>query len=164
MDSSTRFLLRFLFGIQKVFEQSEFFVFSTRLTRITDILKRNRWTQALADISRRVNDWSGGTQIGRCLKIFNERYARGMATGPRVIILISDGWDRGEPELLEKEMKRLKRRARRIIWMNPLLETPGYQPICLGMKAALPYVDHFLSASSLKGFKILGEVLILQLV
>jgi hypothetical protein len=87
-----------------------------------------------------------------------------MATGPRVIILISDGWDRGEPELLEKEMKRLKRRARRIIWMNPLLETPGYQPICLGMKAALPYVDHFLSASSLKGFKILGEVLILQLV
>ena len=160
MNSSTRFLLRFLFGIQKVFEQSESFVFSTRLTRITDILKRNRWTQALADISRRVHDWSGGTQIGRCLKIFNDRYARGMTAGSTVVILISDGWDLGEPELLEKEMKGLKRRARRLIWLNPLLGTPDYRPICQGMRTALPFIDHFLPASSLKNFQDLGDVLL----
>jgi hypothetical protein len=76
-----------------------------------------------------------------------------------VVILISDGWDRGDPGLLSSEMKRLKRRARRIIWMNPLLETPGYQPICLGMKAALPYIDHFIPASSLKSFQELGGIL-----
>ena len=160
MNSSTRFLLRFLFGIQKVFEQSESFVFSTRLTRITDILKRNRWTQALADISRRVQDWSGGTQIGRCLKIFNDRYARGMTAGSTVVILISDGWDLGEPELLEKEMKGLKRRARRLIWLNPLLGTPDYRPICQGMRTALPFIDHFLPAGSLKNFQDLGDVLL----
>ncbi len=162
MDSSTRFLLRFLFGIQKVFEQSELFVFSTRLTRITDILKRNRWNQALADISRRVHDWSGGTQIGRCLKIFNERCVRGMTAGSMVVILISDGWDRGEPELLEKEMKVLKRKARRLIWLNPLLGTPEYRPVCQGMRTALPFIDHFLPAHNLKGWKTLGEILLAE--
>ncbi len=162
MDSSTRFLLRFLFGIQRVFAQSESFVFSTRLTRITDILNRNRWSQALAHISRRVQDWSGGTQIGRCLKIFSDRYLRGMAVGSTVVILISDGWDRGEPELLEKEMKGLKRRARKLIWLNPLLGTPEYRPICQGMRTALPFIDHFLPAHNLKGWKTLGEVLLAE--
>jgi uncharacterized protein len=162
MDASTRFLLRFLFGMEKAFKQSEFFVFSTRLTRITDIFRRNRWTQALADISGRVQDWSGGTQIGHCLKIFNERYARGMAAGSPVIILISDGWDRGEPELLEKEMKRLRRRSRRLIWLNPLLGTPDYQPLCQGMRTALPYLDYFLPATTLKGLKVMGDVLLAQ--
>lgn len=162
MDSSTRFLLRFLFGIQKVFPRSESFVFSTRLTRITDILNRNRWAQALADISRRVQDWSGGTQIGRCLKMFNDRHLRGMTAGSSVVVLISDGWDRGEPELLEKEMKGLKRRARKLIWLNPLLGTPEYRPICQGMRTALPFIDHFLSAHNLKGWKTLGEVLLAE--
>ena len=162
MDSSTRFLLQFLFGIQKVFEQSESFVFSTRLTRITDILKRNRWAQALADISLRVQDWSGGTQIGRCLKVFNDRYLRGLTAGSTVVILISDGWDRGEPELLEKEMRGLKRRARKLIWLNPLLGTLEYRPICQGMRTALPFIDYFLPAHNLKSWKTLGEVLLAE--
>ena len=159
MDASTRFILRFLFGMQKVFQESEFFVFSTRLTRITDLLKRNRWAQVLADISRRVQDWSGGTKIGHCLELFNERYARGMTPGSAVVILISDGWDRGEPELLEGEMKRLKRRSRCLIWLNPLLGNPDYRPFCQGMRTALPYIDYFLSANTLKGWKGLTHAL-----
>jgi uncharacterized protein with von Willebrand factor type A (vWA) domain len=160
MDASTRFILLFFHGLQRAFRRSETFVFSTRLTRITELLKRNRWPAALKSIGERVQDWSGGTRIGQCLRVFNERYAKGLAAGSMIVIFISDGWDRGDPGLLESEMKRLKRRARRIIWMNPLLETPGYQPICLGMKAALPYIDHLLSVNSLKSFKGLGEILI----
>jgi len=147
-------------GCRRSFRKSETFVFSTRLTRITDILKRNRWAQALADISRRARDWSGGTKIGHCLKVFNERYARGMTASSSAIILISDGWDRGEPELLEAEMKRLKRRASRLIWLNPLMGTPDYRPLCQGMRTALPYVDYFLPANTLKGWKTLGDVLL----
>ena len=160
MDASTRFILQFFFGMQKIFRKSETFVFSTRLTRITDILKRNRWAQALADISRRARDWSGGTKIGHCLKVFNERYARGMTAASSAIILISDGWDRGEPELLEAEMKRIKRRASRLIWLNPLMGTPDYRPLCQGMRTALPYVDYFRPANTLKGWKTLGDVLV----
>jgi uncharacterized protein len=160
MDPSTRFILLFFHGLQRAFHRSETFVFSTRLTRITELLKRNRWPAALKAIGERAQDWSGGTRIGQCLRIFNERYAKGLAAGSMIVILLSDGWDRGDPGLLSSEMKRLKRRARRIIWMNPLLETPGYQPICLGMKSALPYIDHFIPASSLKNFRELGEILI----
>ncbi len=160
MDASTRLILFFFQGLQRAFRRSETFVFSTRLTRITEILKRNRLPVALKIIGERARDWSGGTRIGQCLRIFNERYAKGLASGSMIVIFISDGWDRGDPGLLESEMKRLKRRARRIIWMNPLLETPGYQPICLGMQAALPYIDHFLPAHNLRSFKRLGEVLL----
>ena len=160
MDASTRFILLFFQGLQRAFRRSETFVFSTRLTRITELLKRNRWPAALKAIGERAQDWSGGTRIGQCLRIFNERYAKGLASGSMIVIFISDGWDRGDPGLLESEMKRLKRRARRIIWMNPLLETPGYQPICLGMRAALPYIDHFIPACSLKSLQGLGEILI----
>ncbi len=160
MEAATRFSLQFFHGMQRSFPRNETFVFSTRLTRITELLKRTGWPGALKKIGERAQDWSGGTRIGECLRVFNERYARGLSAGSMVVIFISDGWDRGDAALLETEMKRLKRRARRVIWMNPLLETPGYQPICRGMKAALPHIDHFLPASSLKSFKGLGEVLI----
>jgi uncharacterized protein with von Willebrand factor type A (vWA) domain len=159
MDASTRFILQFFFGLQKIFPRSETLVFSTRLTRITDILRQYRWGEALAALGKRVQDWSGGTKIGQCLHVFNERYARTLAAQSAVIILISDGWDRGDAELLDEEMKRLKRKARRVIWMNPLLASPEYRPLCQGMRTALPYVDHFLPASTLKGLKSMGEVL-----
>jgi uncharacterized protein with von Willebrand factor type A (vWA) domain len=159
MDASTRFILQFFFGLQKIFPRSETLVFSTRLTRITDILRHYRWAEALTAMGRRVQDWSGGTKIGQSLHVFNERYARTLAAQSAVIILISDGWDRGEPELLDAEMKRLKRKARRVIWMNPLLASPEYRPLCQGMRTALPYVDHFLPASTLQGLKSMGEIL-----
>ena len=160
MDASTRFILQFFFGLQKIFPRSETLVFSTRLTRITDILRHYRWGEALTAMGKRVQDWSGGTQIGQCLHLFNERYARTLAAQSAVVILISDGWDRGEPELLDVEMKRIKRKARRVIWMNPLLGSPEYRPLCQGMRTALPYVDHFLPASTLRGLKSLGEILV----
>jgi uncharacterized protein with von Willebrand factor type A (vWA) domain len=160
MDPALTFVLQFFFTMQRTFRNSETFVFSTRLTRITDILKRNRWPEALKAISQRVQDWSGGTRIGACLDIFNDRYMKGLAAGSAVLIFISDGWDRGEPEILGAEMKRLKRRARRIIWMNPLLNAPDYEPLCLGMRTALPYVDHFLPVHNLLALKTLGETLI----
>jgi hypothetical protein len=160
MDPALTFVLQFFFTMQRAFRNSETFVFSTRLTRITDILKRNRWPEALKAISQRVQDWSGGTRIGACLDIFNDRYMKGLASGSAILIFISDGWDRGEPELLAAEMKRLKRRARRIIWMNPLLSAPDYEPLCLGMRTALPYVDHFLPVHNLSALKTLGETLI----
>jgi len=159
MDASTRFILQFFFGLQKIFPRSETLVFSTRLTRITDILRHYRWAEALTAMGKRVQDWSGGTKIGQSLRAFNERYARTLAAQSAVIILISDGWDRGDPELLDAEMKRLKRKARRVIWMNPLLASPEYRPLCQGMRTALPYVDHFLPASTLKGLKSMGEIL-----
>ena len=159
MDASTRFILQFFFGLQKIFPRSETFAFSTRLTRITDILRRYKRVEALTAISQRVPDWSGGTKIGQCLRMFNERYARALAAESAVVILVSDGWDRGDPELLDIEMKRLKRKARRLIWMNPLLAAPEYRPLCQGMRTALPYIDHFLPASTLRGLKSMGEVL-----
>ena len=159
MEASTRFTLQFIFGLQKVFRRSESFVFSTRLTRITDIVRRNRENSALTILGRMVQDWSGGTRLGPCLKSFNDVYGNGMAAGSAVVILFSDGWDRGDPAVLDAEMKRLKRRARRIIWMNPLKGTAGYQPLTRGMLAALPYIDDFLPAGNLKDLKDLGSAL-----
>ncbi len=159
MDPALTFVLQFFFSMQRAFRNSETFVFSTRLTRITDILKRNRWPEALKAISQRVQDWSGGTRIGECLDVFNDRYMKGLAAGSAILIFISDGWDRGESELLAAEMKLLKRRARRIIWMNPLLGAPDYEPLCLGMRTALPFIDHFLPAHNLLALKNLGETL-----
>jgi len=159
MDPALTFVLQFFFRMQRSFPRSETFVFSTRLTRITDILRRNRWPDALQAIGQRARDWSGGTRIGECLEVFNDRYMKGLAAGSAILIFISDGWDRGEPELLAAEMKLLKRRARRIIWMNPLLGAPDYEPLCLGMRTALPYIDHFLPAHNLLALKNLGEVL-----
>jgi len=159
MEASTRLILQFFFGLQRVFWRTETFVFSTRLTRITDILKRNNHGEALMAISRLVQDWAGGTRIGQCLRVFNERYGNALKVGSAVVILLSDGWDRGDSELLDWEMKRLKRRVRRLIWMSPLLGTPGYRPLCLGMRTALPYVDYFLPANTLKGLKAMGRIL-----
>ena len=159
MDASTLYTLQFIFGLHRVFHRSEYFVFSTRLTRITDILKHQRWRRALAMIGERVQDWSGGTKIGYCLKLFNQRYGSSLPPGGAAIIIISDGWDRGDTALLDAEMKQLRRKARRLIWMNPLLGSPGYQPLAKGMSTALPHIDHFLPASNLKGLKVLGKVL-----
>jgi len=159
MEDATRFTLQFIFGLQKAFRRSEAFVFSTGLTRVTDVVKKNQRGNALTLLGRRVPDWSGGTRLGACLKTFNDIYGKGMAAGSAVVILFSDGWDRGDPAVLDAEMKRLKRRARRIIWMNPLLGSPGYRPLTRGMRAALPYIDDFLPAGNLKDLKNLGSAL-----
>ena len=113
---------------------------------------------ALRDVSRVVEDWSGGTRIGDAIKTFNFRMGRGASSRPgAVVLIISDGWDRGDTELLRREMERLRRNVYRIIWLNPLIASPEYQPLTLGLQAALPYVDDFLPAHNLASLEDLAR-------
>ena len=159
MECYSRFLIQFLYALQNSLGNVETFVFSTRLSRLTPILKRKGFEEALKKISRMVLDWSGGTDIGGCLMVFNRKYAPTLLYWKSIVIIISDGWDRGDENLLREEMKRLKKKAHRIIWLNPLLGSSKYQPICKGMKTALPFLDQFLPVHNLKSIVHLGEVL-----
>lgn len=145
MERYTRLLLHFLYGLSVGLTQPvETFVFGTRLTRITRQLKQKQIETALREVSTIVNDWSGGTRIGECLKRFNFDWGRRVLGRGAVVLLISDGWDRGDPQLLGREMARLQRSAHRLIWLNPLLGAADYEPLTRGMQAALPHVDDFL--------------------
>jgi uncharacterized protein with von Willebrand factor type A (vWA) domain len=132
--------------------RAEAFVFATRLTRVTRALRGAIPSVALDRAGRAAPDWSGGTRIGDALKAFNDEHGRrGLARGA-VVVVLSDGWDSGEPEVLGREMARLRRLAFRIVWVNPRKATPGYAPLAGGMAAALPYVDTFASGHSLAAF------------
>jgi uncharacterized protein with von Willebrand factor type A (vWA) domain len=137
----------------------EVFVLGTRLTRITRPLSWRDPDVALAEAGRAVTDWYGGTRLGEGLKAFNDEWGvRGMARGA-VIVILSDGWDRGEPEVLSAEMRRLRRVAHRIVWVNPLKASPGYAPVVRGMAAALPFLDSFVDGHSLASLENLVEVI-----
>jgi uncharacterized protein with von Willebrand factor type A (vWA) domain len=103
----------------------------------------------MEEVSKDVSDWSGGTRIGQAVKNFNYDWARRTLTRGAVVMLISDGWDRGDPELLKKEIARLQRSCYRLIWLNPLLGAPQYEPLTRGMRTALPYIDDFMPVHSL---------------
>ena len=149
MERYARMLLHFIGQMAGRLEQVDAFVFATRLTRITREIGWRGSRRALPTIPRRVPDWAGGTRIGEALRTFNIRWARRvMGHGP-VVLLISDGWDRGEPDLLAREMGRLQRSCHRLIWLNPLLGAADYQPLTRGMQAALPFVDDFLPVHNL---------------
>jgi hypothetical protein len=159
MDYYSRFLIYFLYGLSQELKGVETLVFSTRLTRITDLLRRKGLEQGLQAIARRVMDWSGGTKIGTSLQTFNTYLADKMLTRKSVVIIMSDGWDRGDVELLEREMRTLKHKCYRIIWLNPLLGSPHYQPLCQGIKAVLPYCDYFLPVHNLESLMRLAKTL-----
>ncbi len=128
--------------------RAEAFVFATRLTRLTRALGGSNPDAALERAGRLAPDWSGGTRIGEALKAFNDGHGRrGLARGA-VVLVLSDGWDTGDPEVLAREMQRLRRLAYRIVWANPRKAAPGYQPVTGGMAAALPFVDAFVSGHS----------------
>ncbi len=158
MERYTRILLHFIYtlGAGRNFSL-EAFLFSTRLTRITRELRRRNIEQAMKEISSTVEDWSGGTRIGDTLKDFNYNWARRVLGRGAVVLLISDGWDRGEPALLSHEMARLQRSCHRLIWLNPLLGSPEYEPLTRGMQAALPYVDDFLPVHNLNSLEELAS-------
>jgi uncharacterized protein with von Willebrand factor type A (vWA) domain len=156
MDPYARSLLRFLHVGVLGRTPVEAFALGTRLTRLTRELSRHDPDAALAAAAGAVPDWSGGTRLGEGLRVFNDRFGvRGMARGA-VVVILSDGWDRGEPALLAQEMARLARVAHRIIWVNPLKAAPGYAPLARGMAAALPYVDRFLEGHSLASLEALA--------
>jgi uncharacterized protein with von Willebrand factor type A (vWA) domain len=159
MDPYARALVRFLHTVVIARARVEVFALGTRMTRITRELSSRDPDAALDAATRRVIDWSGGTRLGEGLRAFNDEWGiRGMARGATVVI-ISDGWERGDANDLGEQMERLSRVAHRIIWMNPLKATPGYAPLAAGMAAALPYIDDFVEGHSLASLEELAAVL-----
>ena len=149
MDLYSRFLLQLVYALQHAFARVETFVFSTCLVRITDALAGGTYRDALDSLARvERGGWSGGTKIGECLQSLRMGWPRLLDRRTAVIVL-SDGWDTGEPDVLASALREMRRRAGRIIWLNPLLGNPAYQPLTRGMQAALPHVDVFAPAHDL---------------
>lgn len=159
MDRYTRLLLHFLHSMERSIDNVEVFVFGTRLTRITYALRTRDPDSAIAAVADEVQDWSGGTRIGESLRNFNRRWARRVLGHGAIVLIISDGWDRGDPSLLAQEMERLQRESYRLIWLNPLLGAPGYEPLTQGILAALPYIDDFLPVHSIASLEELARIL-----
>ncbi len=149
MESYSRILLHFTHAVMTRHRRVEAFVFSTELTRITRQLRIHRPDAALAAVSQAVPDWSGGTRIGGAIKEFHQRWGRRALTGGPVVLLISDGWDCGDPAELAAQIARLQRSSHRLIWLSPLIGTANYAPLTRGLQAALPFVDDFLPARTL---------------
>lgn len=160
MDCYAKFLIQFIYGMQKELKEVEVAVFSTHLTDITGLLRRKGLAEGLNEVADVVPDWSGGTKIGESLLEFYRQFAPSFSAYRTVVILISDGWDRGDVEVLRYSMEMLHRHAYRLIWLNPLLGSDGYQPICRGIRTALPYVDYFLPAHNLESLAELTKILI----
>jgi uncharacterized protein len=158
MERYSRLLMIFAHAIARR-EDLEAFVFSTRLTRITRLLRHRDLDRALESVSKSVHDFSGGTRIGDALGDFNRKWARRVLGHGAVVIIVSDGWDRGDPAHLTAELIHLRRSAHRLIWLNPLLGSEGYEPLTRGMAAALPHCDDFLAAHNVAALEDLGRLL-----
>lgn len=160
MDCYSEFLIQFIYGMQQEIKEVEVAVFSTHLTNITGLLQRKGLAAGLNEVANIVPDWSGGTKIGESLLSFYRQFASSFSAYRSVVILISDGWDRGDADLLRRSMEMLHRHAYKLIWLNPLLGSDNYQPICRGIRTALPYVDYFLPAHNLESLAYLTKILI----
>ena len=159
MNPYLRFLLRFIKEIQELPTQVETFVFATRLTRITPLLVHLPFGRAVEEIGKTVQDWQGGTRIGSCLQQLAAFRGGAMLRSSTVVLIFSDGWDRGDPVILEREMIKLHLRCYRVIWINPLLGGVAYEPTCRGMRTALPHVDSFLPGHNIASIERLAGTL-----
>jgi uncharacterized protein len=159
MDVYTLMILQFIHVLKQVDRRTEIFFFSTGLSRATGVFDACDFSTAWARLPEVIRDWGGGTRIGHCLSSFTERYGRRLLSGKDIVMIFSDGWDRGEVDLLEAQMALLKRRTHKIIWLNPLLRTRDYRPICQGMRTALPYVDYFLPMAALQDLRLLSRTM-----
>jgi hypothetical protein len=159
MEAYARALVRFAHVAVAGRSPVEVFTLGTRCTRITRELGSRDPDAALDAVAGAVEDWSGGTRLGEGLRTFNERWGlRGLARGA-VVVILSDGWDRGDPEELAEQVRRLQRVAHRVVWVNPLKASPGFAPLARGMAAALPHVDELVEGHSLASLEALAEVL-----
>ena len=158
MDIYGRFLLQFLYALQNSFARVETFVFSTHLSRITDELETGSYREALARLASGGRGWSGGTRIGASLAEFSAGWP-GTVDRRTIVVILSDGWDTGEPEILGDAMREIRSRAGKLIWLNPLLGNPSYQPLTRGMQAALPHIDIFAPGHNLTSLEHLGRLL-----
>ncbi len=159
MAPYARALMQFGYAAMSSGERVEVFCFGTRLTRVTRSLRTTDPDRALADVARRVHDWEGGTRIGESLKVLTDNYSQAAALKGAVVVLCSDGLERGDPLLLASQMSRLHRIAHELVWVNPLKGTTDYEPLARGMAAALPHVDRFLSAHNVKSLEELCDSL-----
>lgn len=155
MERYTRILLHFVHTLANNLYQLESFVYSTTLTHITHPIRHKSVDLALREVGHRVRDWGGGTRTGDALRTFNYRWGRRVLGRGAAVLLITDGWDRGDPGLLRAEMSRLQRSCHRLIWLNPLLDAPGYEPLTRGAQAILPYVDEFLPLRNLANLEMI---------
>ncbi len=161
MEKYSRIILQFFYGALHGLGAGdvECFVFGTRLTRITSSLRIRNVDRALHDASAEIPDWSGGTRIGESLGAFNRHWARRVLRRGAIVLIVSDGWERGDVRVLQREMRHLQHRCHRLIWLNPHVGRPGYQPLVEGVRAALPFVDDFLPIHNLRSLRALVEVL-----
>jgi uncharacterized protein len=158
MESYARALLRFVHAASVGRQKVEIFTLGTRLTRVSREMSSRDPDRALARAAQSVQDWSGGTRLGEGMKAFNDEWGvRGMARGS-IVVILSDGWDRGDPDVLAEQMARLHRVAFRVVWVNPLKVTPGYAPLARGMAAALPHVDEFIEGHSIEAMEDLAKI------
>ena len=159
MDLYSQFLLQFLFALQGTVARVESFVFATQLRRVSDILRMPDYRGALRGLSAEVTDFSGGTRIGECLAAFNREFGK-LVDRRTIGVILSDGWDTGEPAVLSNEMELLQRAGKKVIWLNPLLGSPGYEPLTQGMQAALPHVSVFAPVHNLSALRALERHLL----
>jgi uncharacterized protein with von Willebrand factor type A (vWA) domain len=159
MERHARLLLRFCHALARTEVPTEAFCFGTRLTRITPQLRPRDPDQALEHISAAVGDWSGGTRIGTAFREFNMRWSRRTLRSSSIVLVVSDGWDRGDPAEVATETARLRRSCHRLIWLNPLAGAAGYRPLAAGMAAAWPHIDVFLPSHDLASLELLAHAL-----
>jgi uncharacterized protein with von Willebrand factor type A (vWA) domain len=159
MNSYSLFLVRFAYALQKYFQQTHTFLFSTDVVEITGMLRTRQLPEALRKLSQCATGWAGGTKIGESLRSFNRQYGRKLISRNTTFIILSDGWDTGEPATLAAELCIISRRIAKLIWLNPLMGLKDYKPITRGMSAALPYVDVFAAAHNLESLLALERYL-----
>ncbi len=159
MQTYSKFIIQFIYALNRELNNFDVAVFSTRMTPITQHLKNTSVEESLDRVSDYVHDWAGGTTIGACIEEFNDKFARDMLRSRTTVIILSDGWDRGDSGLLKAQMKLLHRRSHKLIWLNPLLGNILYKPLCQGIKSALPFMDYFLPAHNLESLAELVQTL-----
>jgi uncharacterized protein with von Willebrand factor type A (vWA) domain len=159
MEPYARAMVLFLQAAVRAGRQVDAFTFGTRLTRLTPYLVGRDPDRALQAAAHAVPDWAGGTRIGENLAAFNRIYGRRGLTRGAVVVIVSDGWERGDPRQLGEEMARLHRMAHSVVWVNPLAGHDGYRPLVAGMAAAMPHIDVFLPGHNLRSLEALAEAL-----
>lgn len=157
MEAYSRIFLQFLYSLRSSTDRLEAFVFATRLTRITRELRHRDVDRALAEASSKVVDWGGGTRIGEAFAAFHRRWSRRVLGRGAVVAVLSDAWDRGDPDLLERQTARLARTCHRLLWLNPLLGSRGFEPTASGIRTVLPHVDRLLPVHDLHSLEQLVE-------
>jgi uncharacterized protein len=157
MDLYSAFLVQFIYAFQSVYRNIETFVFSNSIHRITNELKNKSFDEAMRELSQQIIGWSGGTQIGFSFQSFTDNYSTQMLDKQTIVLILSDGWDTGEVEILENSMEIIHQKARKIIWLNPLAGNPNFTPTAQGMSVALPFVDIFASVHNVESLRKIGK-------